>query len=148
MQVDTLNCASQDTVLHMISYQLIPDTILLCPDEDFAILSSAGYGVHGHAKVGRPSHIPHPVCMTCQGTALLNPLLLCLIQMPYLHQSLLISGEVFAKSIAHIMLVLQQDIMKSCRTNNKKQLQWNDGKVHMVQWLLVSRNMMSRLCTR
>ncbi len=66
-------------------YQLVPFARLLSPDDDLAILSCAGYGVHGHAQIGGPSNIPHPVRVAPQRLTLLDPLPLGIIKLPYLH---------------------------------------------------------------
>lgn len=67
------------------AYQLVPFARLLSPDDDLAILSCTGYGIHGHAQIGGPSNIPHPVRVPPQRLTLLEPLPLGIIKLPYLH---------------------------------------------------------------
>jgi hypothetical protein len=67
------------------AYQLVPCARLLRPDDDLAILACTGYGIHGHAQIGGPSNIPHPVCVALQRLTLLDPLPLRIIKLPYLH---------------------------------------------------------------
>ena len=85
MQAVTKRHANCNAACH--AYQLVPFARLLSPDDDLAILSCTGYGIHGHAQIGRPGNIPHPVCVPPQRLTLLDPLPLGIIKLPYLHFS-------------------------------------------------------------
>lgn len=82
MQASTKHHADGNVDCH--AYQLVPCARLLRPDDDLAILPCTGYGVHGHAQIGGPSNIPHPVCVALQRLTLLDPLPLGIIKLPYL----------------------------------------------------------------
>ena len=47
--------------IRALAYQGGPFAILLRPDIYFAILPCTGNGVHGHAQVWGPGHIPDPI---------------------------------------------------------------------------------------